>query len=330
MPSRRHCLHLGDRSRAIRRASASGGGRRSVAKNAPHFPRRERPNQKPKGPLDAPPLPRADAVVRLGGDVLDAEDLEARRLERADRGLAARARALDEHLDLLEAVLHALAGTRVGRHLRGERGRLAGALEPGRAGRLPGDHVPVFVGQGDDRVVERGLDVRLADGDVLADAAARAAAAGRWTTRRGHLGSRLRRLRLLAAADRLLRALPRARVRLGPLAVHRQAAPVAHASVGADLRQALDRLRALAAQVALDLEVRVDVLAQLRDLLVGQVADLRVRGKAELLADLERGRLADAVDVGQPDLEPLLVREVDPCNTRHGSTTPAFACGEGW
>ena len=37
---------------------------------------------------------------------------------------------------------------------------------------------------------------------------------------------------------------------------------MADAAVRADLAEALDRLRALAAQVALDLEVRVDVLAE--------------------------------------------------------------------
>src|SRR6476646_9058239 len=131
-----------------------------------------------RGPLPAPPLLGPHTVVRLRRDVLDAEDLESGRLKRADRRLPARARALDEDLDLLEAVLHALAGGVVGGDLRGERGRLARALEPGRAGGLPRDHVPLLVGQGDDRVVERRLDVRLADRGVLADAAACAAARG--------------------------------------------------------------------------------------------------------------------------------------------------------
>src|SRR3954468_3982288 len=117
--------------------------------------------------LDAAPLPGAAAVVCLRSDVLDARDLEARGLQRADRGLAARARALHEDLDLLHALLDALARGRVGRHLRGERRRLARALEAGAAGGLPRDHVALAVGEGDDRVVERGLDVGLADGDVL-------------------------------------------------------------------------------------------------------------------------------------------------------------------
>src|SRR5262245_7976054 len=130
----------------------------------------------PGEPLNAPPLLRADAVVRLRGHVLDAEDLETCRLERADRRLAPGAWAFDEDLDLLQAVLHALPGARVGRHLRGERRRLARALEAGRAGRLPDDHIALGVGERDDRVVERRLDVRLADGDVLPDAASGAAA----------------------------------------------------------------------------------------------------------------------------------------------------------
>src|SRR5581483_3034301 len=79
-----------------------------------------------------------------------------------------------EHLDLLQAVLDALAGGGVGRDLGGERRRLARALEAGAAGGLPRDDVAVAIGQGDDRVVERGLDVGLADRDVLANPTAAA------------------------------------------------------------------------------------------------------------------------------------------------------------
>src|SRR5215472_8420245 len=75
-------------------------------------------------------------------------------------------------------------------------------------------------------------------------------------------------LRLLSASDGLLRALAAARVRLRPLAVHRQATPVADAAVRADLGEPLDRLLAVAAQVTFDLELGVDVVAELRDLFV--------------------------------------------------------------
>src|SRR5204862_5312740 len=60
-------------------------------------------------------------------------------------------------------------------------------------------------------------------------------------------------------------ALAGAGVRLRALAPHRQPAPVAKPPVGADLRETLDVLRALAAEVALDL-ARLDRLAKLHDL----------------------------------------------------------------
>src|SRR5205823_2062830 len=80
------------------------------------------------------------------------------------------------------ALLHALASGGVGGDLGGERGRLARALEARAPGRFPGDHVALDVGEGDDRVVEGGLDVGLAHWDVLLGPAT----AARWTPRSGH------------------------------------------------------------------------------------------------------------------------------------------------
>src|SRR5215210_422954 len=117
--------------------------------------------------LDPAPLAGAAAVVCLRSDVAHARDLEAGGLQRPDRGLATRAGALHEDLDLLHALLDALARGGVGRDLRGEGRRLARALEAGAAGGLPRDHVALAVRQGHDSVIERGLDVGLAHGDVL-------------------------------------------------------------------------------------------------------------------------------------------------------------------
>src|SRR5208283_2767408 len=96
-PSRRHCLHCGLVSLAIA--------------------------------LDPPALARAAAVVGLRGHVLDAGHLEPSRLQRADRRLATRAGPLDVDLDLLQALLEALARSGVGGDLRSERRRLARPLE---------------------------------------------------------------------------------------------------------------------------------------------------------------------------------------------------------
>ena len=112
--------------------------------------------------------------------------------------------------------------------------------------------------------------------------------------------------------------------------VHRQPAPVADAAVGADLGKALDRLRALAAEVALHLEVLVDVLAKPRHLVVGEVANLRVGVQAKRGCDPTRRRLADSVDVGEPDLEPLLVGEIDSGDTcQMVLLIPVAACAAG-
>src|SRR6185503_3886417 len=166
--------------------------------------------------------------------------------------------------DLLKTMLHALARGRVSGHLRREGRGLARALEAGAAGGLPRDHVAVLVGQRHDRVVEARLDVRLPEGHVLPDASASAGPAWLRHLVLPHL--------LLAAAGRgaALRALAGPCVRLRPLAVDRQAAPVAKAPVRADLHEALDVLRLLTAEVTFD-EQLVDPLADLAYLVFGQV-----------------------------------------------------------
>src|ERR1700739_2191457 len=117
--------------------------------------------------LDPASLGRTTSVVRLGGDVGDRADLQAGGLQRPDRGLAARARALHEHVDLAHPVLLGLACGVLGGQLSGERGRLPRTLEANIARRRPDDDVALWVGDRDDRVVERALDVRGAVRDVL-------------------------------------------------------------------------------------------------------------------------------------------------------------------
>src|SRR5262249_28076900 len=117
---------------------------------------------------DPPSLRRAATVVRDRGDVLDADHLDARVLDRADRRLSPGPRTLDHRVDLADTVLHRAACDRLGRELRGERGRLARTLEADVARRRPGQRVALLVGDRDDRVVERRLDVRDPVRDVLA------------------------------------------------------------------------------------------------------------------------------------------------------------------
>src|SRR5262249_41633974 len=79
---------------------------------------------------------------------------------------------------------------------------------------------------------------------------------------------------------------------------------------------ALDVLLHFPAEVTLDGEL-VDLDAEAVDLIVGQAADPGVRIQAGRRDDLLRGRLADAVDVGECDLQPLFAGNVDTGNASH-------------
>ena len=104
--------------------------------------------------------------MRQRRDVLDGLDVQAGGLQGGDGRLAAGAGALDPHLDLLDAELRRLLGGDLGGPLGGERRALAAALEADRAGRGVAQRVAVGVGDGDDGVVERRLDVGDAPADV--------------------------------------------------------------------------------------------------------------------------------------------------------------------
>src|SRR5262249_52893609 len=129
-------------------------------------------------PSDPPPLGLAATVVRDRGDVLDADHLDTSVLNRPDRGLPTGTRALHHHVHLPDAVAGRAFGRGFRRELRGERGALTRTLEADVARRRPRQRVALLIGERDDRVVERRLDVRHAVGDVLALFALGPASAG--------------------------------------------------------------------------------------------------------------------------------------------------------
>src|SRR3954463_1961038 len=90
---------------------------------------------------DAAALRRTHAVVRDRRHVADRGDLEADRLERPKRALAARAGALHFHLKGADAMLGGLLAGVLGGDLGGIRRRLAAALEAHHARRRPGDGI---------------------------------------------------------------------------------------------------------------------------------------------------------------------------------------------
>src|SRR5688500_18675839 len=96
------------------------------------------------------------------GDVLDRADRQPGRLQRLDRRLAPGSGSLDTDVNALDAQVQRLLGAVLGRYLGRERSRLLRALEAAFAGRPPRDRVALHVADRDERVVERGRDMRHA------------------------------------------------------------------------------------------------------------------------------------------------------------------------
>src|SRR2546423_14221807 len=108
----------------------------------------------------------------------------------------------------------------------------------------------------------------------------------------------IRRLRslgdLLLSCDRAARTLLRACVRMRALTADRQTLAMANATVGADVHQSLDIHGDFGAERALDLEIAVDHLAQLRHVGVRQVANAKIRIDTGLLENLAGTAAADS------------------------------------
>src|SRR5690606_18929387 len=112
-------------------------------------------------------------------------------------------------------------------------------------------------------------------------------------------------------------ALARARVGLGALPAHREAAPVPEPAVAADLHQPLDVQRDLLPEIALHPADLLDHLADRAHILFRQVLDPNVGRHPGLREDVVRALAPDTEDVGEPDLDALGAREVYACNPCH-------------
>src|SRR5579871_1523944 len=122
---------------------------------------------------------------------------------------------------------------------------------------------------------------------------------------------------LLLAGDRLGRPLARARIGVGTLTAHRQSAAMTQAAIAAEVHQTLDVHADFATKIALDQIVAVDHFADLQYFLVGQLADATVKGNLDLLHDLGRVLLTDAMDVLKRDQHALVGRDIHTGNTGH-------------
>src|SRR6185437_6986414 len=165
-------------------------------------------------------LGRPATVVRQRRNIFDGLDGQAGGLQGGDGGLAARTGPFDAHFDLLETELGGAFGGHLGGALGGEGRALATALEADRSRRGIAQRIAVGVGDGDNRVVERRLDVGHAPADVASLLAF--LALGHGCNSPCALAAHL--LDALLAGNGLARPLTSASVGTGPLTAYRQAA----------------------------------------------------------------------------------------------------------
>ena len=83
------------------------------------------------------------------------------------------------------------------------------------------------------------------------------------------------------------------------------------ATVAADLHQALDVQRNFTTEVTFDLQVVLDVIAQLADVGLGEILHASVGVDAHFRQHLLRSLQTDAVDVGQAVLHSLFTGHVN-------------------
>src|SRR5262249_52291419 len=107
---------------------------------------------------------------------------------------------------------------------------------------------------------------------------------------------------------------------------------MAQPAIAAQVDQPLDVRRRVAAQVALDLVRGVDLAPDAGDLVVGQIVALAAGIDLGDLADAQRRRSPEAVDVGERDLPALVARLIEACDACHAAPAlpiPGAACAGG-
>src|SRR6195256_586591 len=105
---------------------------------------------------------------------------------------------------------------------------------------------------------------------------------------------------------------------MGALTAHRQSAAMTQAAIAAEIHQTLDVHAGLASQVAFDHIVAVDYFTDLQNFLIAQLRDATIVGNLDLLQDVGRIPLADAVDILERDQHALVGRNIHAGNTGHG------------
>src|SRR5579884_2004330 len=130
----------------------------------------------------------------------------------------------------------------------------------------------------------------------------------------------LRRRFLFVRYRALARTFARAGVGVRALSALREVAAMAISAIGADFDEPLDVHRNILAQIAFDVALRLNHLADAIDLVFVEVLNLLVGIDLRGSENAGRPRIADAVDISERDVHVLIARKIDACNACHKSS----------
>jgi hypothetical protein len=120
-----------------------------------------------------------------------------------------------------------------------------------------------------------------------------------------------------ATSYSLLRTFASAGIRASALAMNRQVAAMAHATIATNFDQALDIQLLFTAEVAFYLEVLGNVFAQRSNFGLSQILDTSIRINFGLSQNCLRASQAYPKEIGQANFDTLIAREVNTFNTSH-------------
>ena len=173
--------------------------------------------------------------MRNRGDIGDLRHTNAQCVKRPHSGFAPRARALNTNFDVFNTALNGHLAGSFGGHLGGKGRAFSRALKAGAARSCPRKGIALSVGDGNDGVVKRGMNMGHGIRDVLTNLllAALTGATSGFCHNRGPL--------FLKGDAALARSLAGAGIGAGALTTNRQAFTVTQSAIAAEVHQTLDR-----------------------------------------------------------------------------------------
>lgn len=244
--------------------------------------------------------------MRNRSDVTNKTDAEACGLESTQCRFTPGTRPFHVDLDIAQTMLLGILRALLRCNLRGERRTLAGTLEPLAAGARPGKHVSVHIGDRDDRIVERSLNMRHAVCNMLLLFFLSDDLFRRGCHHSSTMQCALIRL-LLLTRNSTGRSFSGTGIGLGSLTANREPLPMAQATVTTKVHKALDVHGNFLAQVSLDLVILVDALSDPGDFSFSELVSSSVEIDRGFRQYLLRGGPADTVNIGQRNLDPLVL-----------------------